>query len=90
MHVDVCVRAQVQVSVAVLLDNFVTCSHQIDSEIEEERRRTDSAGALRGLERSPLEPLVIRLTKGFADGEDLSARLRSLFKVCVCVCVCCV
>ena len=67
-----------QVSVAVLLDNFVTCSHQIDMEEEMERR---AKGPLCGQGKNPLEPLILRLTKSFTDFDDLSSRLFSLFKV---------
>ncbi len=67
-----------QVSVAVLLDNFVTASAKIEDgekrqELEEKRRRQQT--------RNPLEPLLKKLAKEYVDDADLSDKLRCLYQV---------
>jgi hypothetical protein len=67
-----------QVSVAVLLDNFVSASAHIDvleqrMSQEEKRRRQET--------RNPLEPLLRRLAREYIDNADLSNRLSRLFQV---------
>jgi uncharacterized protein YaaW (UPF0174 family) len=66
------------VSVAVLLDNFVSASSMIEDEetqimLEEKRRRQ--------LVKNPLEPLLKKLAKEFVDDTDLSNKLRHLYEV---------
>jgi hypothetical protein len=66
------------VSVAVLLDNFVSASSLIEEEenkarLEEKRRRL--------LVKNPLEPLLKKIAKEFVDDTDLTVKLRHLFKV---------
>ena len=64
----------------MLLDNFVSASSMIDDEehqvrLEEKRRRL--------LVKNPLEPLLKKIVKEFADDTDLSIKLRHLYKVAV-------
>ena len=67
-----------QVSVAVLLDNFVSASIRMQ---EEERQRELSETKGRRTIRSTLDPLLERLARDFVDDADLSARLHGLFQV---------
>jgi hypothetical protein len=67
-----------QVSVAALLDNFISSSSQI--EIEEKLKEADLCMRDR-LERNPMEPLLIKLAREFTDSQDLSDRLLKLYKV---------
>ena len=65
-------------SVAVLLDNFVSASGRIEeaerrAQLEEKRRRQQT--------RNPLEPLLKKLAREFVDGADLSEKLRRLHEV---------
>ena len=71
-------ETRLQVSVAVLLDNFVSASAHIDAQEqqrnqEEKRRRQET--------RNPLEPLLRRLARMYIDDADLSDRLSRLFQV---------
>ncbi len=67
-----------QVSVAVLLDNFVSASAHIDAleqrSFQEEKRRRQET-------RNPLEPLLRRLAREYVDNADLTDRLGRLFQV---------
>ncbi len=67
-----------QVSVAALLDNFISSSSQI--EIEEKLQEADLCVRDR-MERNPMEPLLIKLAREFTDNQDLSDRLLKLYKV---------
>jgi hypothetical protein len=67
-----------QVSVAVLLDNFICASSAM--EIKEQLRKA-RACVLDKLERNPMEPLLIKLAREFTDNQDLSDRLFKLYKV---------
>ncbi len=69
-----------QVSVAALLDNFISSSSQI--EIEEKLQEADLCVRDR-LERNPMEPLLIKLAREFTDSHDLSDRLLKLYKVAI-------
>jgi hypothetical protein len=67
-----------QVAVAVLLDNFIQASAQIEDE--------EKVGALsqqREMARvpHPLDPVMERLSQDYIDDEDLSRRIRDLFEV---------
>jgi hypothetical protein len=67
-----------QVSVAALLDNFISAS----SEMEMEEKLLQSKAYVRDrLERNPMEPLLIKLARDFTDSQDLSERLLKLYKV---------
>jgi hypothetical protein len=66
------------VAVAVLLDNFIQASAQIEDE--------EKVGALsqqREMARvpHPLDPIMEHLSQDYIDDEDLSRRIRDLFKV---------
>ncbi len=67
-----------QVSVAVLLDNFVTASAKID---EEEGRHELEEKLRRRQTRNPLEPLLKKLAREFVDDADLADKLRCLYQV---------
>jgi hypothetical protein len=66
------------VSVAVLLDSFVSATAKIEAEeslgLHEEKRRRHQA-------KNPLEPLLKKLTKEYVNSADLSEKLNLLFKV---------
>jgi hypothetical protein len=73
-----CWRSVLQVSVAVLLDSFVSATARIEAEeikglLEEKRRRHQA--------KNPLEPLLKKLTKEYVNNADLSEKLNLLFKV---------
>jgi hypothetical protein len=73
-------NADLQVSVAVLLDNFVSASAHIDAQEqmrskEEKRRRQET--------HNPLEPLLRSLSHEYSDDADLSVRLIRLFQASV-------
>ena len=67
-----------QVSVAVLLDNFVAATARIENEEKlgkvKERKKLNHF-------KSPLEPLIAKLANGYTDDLDLSSQLKSLFEV---------
>ena len=65
-------------SVAVLLDNFVNASAK-----DEERARLQEIEEAKSFKeiRNPLEPLLIRLIKGYVDDADLSRRLSTLYHI---------
>jgi hypothetical protein len=69
-----------QVSVAVLLDNFVSASASIDAQ---EQRRLQEEKRRRQETRNPLEPLLRRLSREYIDDADLSDRLSRLFQVMI-------
>mmetsp|Transcript_52361 Transcript_52361/g.109235 ORF Transcript_52361/g.109235 Transcript_52361/m.109235 type:complete len:514 (-) Transcript_52361:54-1595(-) len=69
-----------QVSVAVLLDKFITAT--ADMEAEERGKEVDE---LKRKEPSnTLDPLLQALTRDYIDEDDLSNRLKTLFRVCTC------
>jgi hypothetical protein len=67
-----------QVSVAALLDNFITASSEMEME---EKVLQSKALVLDRLERNPMEPLLIKLARDFTDSQDLSDRLLKLYHV---------
>ncbi len=67
-----------QVSVAALLDNFISASTQM--ELDEKLQQAKECVRDR-LERNPMEPLLIKLARDFTDSKDLSDRLSKLYKV---------
>jgi hypothetical protein len=67
-----------QVSVAVLLDHFVSASIKLQEE-EQQRKLCETKG--RRTISSTLDPLLERLARDFVDDADLSARLHGLFQV---------
>jgi hypothetical protein len=67
-----------QVSVAVLLDNFVTVSMRMEND--------DKAKALKEKKafsqfRNPLEPLIAKLANEYSDSANLTTKIASLFNV---------
>ena len=72
-----------QVSMAVLLDNFLSASTAME---REERREEQGNAKLQtardsGLYLLPLEPLLLKLTRDYVDSTDLDDRLASLYQV---------
>ena len=67
-----------QVSIAVLLDNFLTASNSM--KFEEASAALQEKQMAKQL-KNPLDPLLLRISKDYIDDEDLSTRLRDLFKV---------
>ena len=65
-------------SVAVLLDNFIGASTQMELE---ERLRLTELKAREQQMRNPLESLLMKIAKEFSDSEDLSERLQKLYQV---------
>ncbi len=65
-------------TVAVLLDSFVTASLRM---LEEERQQQLADSKTRKTISSTLDPLLERLARDFVDNADLSSRLQNLFKV---------
>mmetsp|Transcript_67340 Transcript_67340/g.179747 ORF Transcript_67340/g.179747 Transcript_67340/m.179747 type:complete len:641 (-) Transcript_67340:424-2346(-) len=66
-----------EVTVAVLLDNFIGASTKMDEEerlaaAEEIRRQQQTS--------NPLEPLLLKLARDFTDSDDLTDRLRDLYQ----------
>ena len=67
-----------QVSVAVLLDNFVSVSMRMEND---EKKRAAKQVKASSHFQSPLEPLVAKLSNEYTDGVNLSSNLASLFQV---------
>ncbi len=67
-----------QVSVAVLLDNFINTTGNIEQ--EEEFRKSNETRKLEQLE-NPLEPLLDQISNKFLSDNDLNDTLLLLFKV---------
>ena len=67
-----------QVSVAVLLDNFVSVSMRMENE---EKKRAAKEFKASSQFQSPLEPLIAKLSNEYTDGANLSSNLASLFRV---------
>jgi hypothetical protein len=67
-----------QVSVAVLLDNFVSVSMRMEND---EKKRAAKEIKASSQFQSPLEPLVAKLANEYTDGANLSSNLASLFQV---------
>uniref|UniRef100_A0A7S0MCA4 Ion transport domain-containing protein n=1 Tax=Cryptomonas curvata TaxID=233186 RepID=A0A7S0MCA4_9CRYP len=66
-----------QVSVAVLLENFVSTSTRMDEEEQVERAVEQ---ARENELRNPMEPLLVQLLREYSDSADLSKRLSILFQ----------
>ena len=66
-----------QVSVAVLLDNFVTVSMRMQNE---EKKRASRERKKASRFQNPLEPLIRKLADEYTDDASLSARLSALFQ----------
>ena len=68
-----------QVSVAVLLDRFISSSVDMQSE---KRAVKEAELVAKRHGRTALDPILRILSKSAVDDADLSARIQSLFKVC--------
>ena len=67
-----------QVSVAVLLDNFVTVSMRMENEDKQKASEEKKAASQF---QNPLEPLIAKLANEYTSNENLSAKIKTLFKV---------
>ena len=65
-----------QVSIAVLLDNFLAASNAM--KVEKELRIIQTKQTKKQL-RNPMDPLLLRLSKDYTNETDLSKRIRDLF-----------
>jgi hypothetical protein len=68
-----------QVSVAVLLDNFVTVSMRMENDEKQKASKEKKASSQF---QNPLEPLIAKLANEYTNYEDLSSKIKALFKVC--------
>ena len=67
-----------QVSVAVLLDNFVTVSLRMESDEKQKASKEKKAASQF---QNPLEPLIAKLANEYTSNESLSSKIRALFHV---------
>ncbi len=67
-----------QVSIAVLLDNFLTASNELKTA---ERVKAIQQNQAQKLVKNPLDPLLLKLAKEYSNDEALSTILLDLFKV---------
>ena len=74
-----------QVSVAVLLDNFVTVSMRMENEDQKKASMERKAASQF---QNPLEPLIAKLANEYTSNENLSAKIKALFQVCRVQCSC--
>jgi hypothetical protein len=68
-----------QVSVAVLLDNFVTVSMRMEND---EKKKASMERKAASQFQHPLEPLIAKLANEYTDNENLSLKVKALFQVC--------
>ncbi len=67
-----------EVSVAVLIENFVAASRRMEE--EEEAERIKERKMLSDF-KNPLEPLLAKLASSFVDDADLSNKLKAVYMV---------
>ena len=67
-----------QVSVAVLLDNFVTVSMRMENEDKEKASKEKKASSQF---QNPLEPLIAKLASEYTSNTNLSTKIKTLFQV---------
>jgi hypothetical protein len=67
-----------QISVAVLLDNFVSVAMKMETE---DKRKMIKEKRAASQFKNPLEPLIAKLAYEYTDSEDLSSKLAALFQV---------
>ncbi len=67
-----------QVSVAVLLDNFVTVTSKLENE---DKMNLISEKKSLSHFKNPLEPLIAKLAQEYTDSTDLTSKLNVLFQV---------
>ena len=77
-YIVIVVWVLLQVSVAVLLDNFV--SYTIKEE-EQAKLQKQQEGKSKCDNTNPLEPLLQKLMKGFVDDPDLTSKITLLYQV---------
>jgi hypothetical protein len=77
-HGGIARPAAAQVSVAILLDSFITARA---ASVEMKEQAVEAQLEDRGTIRSVLDPLLERLTRDYHDDADLAERLEKLFKV---------
>lgn len=69
-----------QVSVAVLLDNFIGASTRMEYEAKLEKAELKQREQQM---KNPLEPLLLKLAREFSDSQDLSDRLLELYQASI-------
>jgi hypothetical protein len=67
-----------QVSVAVLLDNFVTVSMRMEND---EKQHASMEKKAASQFQNPLEPLIAKLANEYTSNQSLSNKIRALFQV---------
>jgi hypothetical protein len=67
-----------QVSIAVLLDNFLTASNEMKTA---EKLKAIQQTQSKKLMKNPLDPLLLKLAKEYTNDDGLSSILQDLFKV---------
>jgi hypothetical protein len=67
-----------QVSVAVLLDNFVTVSMRMENDEKQQASMEKKAASQF---QNPLEPLIVKLANEYTNNQSLSNKIRALFQV---------
>ena len=67
-----------QVSVAVLLDNFVTVSMRMEND---EKQKASMEKKAASQFQNPLEPLIAKLANEYTSSQSLSNKIRALFQV---------
>ena len=67
-----------EVSVAVLLENFVAASRRMEEDEKAERIRERS---ILSEFKNPLEPLLAKLASSFVDNADLTLKLLTVYEV---------
>jgi hypothetical protein len=67
-----------QISVAVLLDNFVSVALKMESD---EKKRMINEKRASSQFKNPLEPLIAKLAYEYTDSANLSSKLIALFQV---------
>ncbi len=75
-----------QVSIAVLLDNFLTASNEIKLS---ERLKVIRDNQSQKQVKNPLDPLLLQLSKDYMNDAGLSAILQDLFRVRCLTANCC-
>ena len=78
-YIIIVVWVLLQVSVAVLLDNFVSYTMK---EEELAKLQKQQEGKSKCENTNPLEPLLQKLMKGFVDDTDLTTKIEKLYQVC--------
>ena len=77
-YIVIVVWVLLQVSVAVLLDNFVSYTMK---EEDLAKLQQQQEGKSKCENKNPLEPLLQKLLKGFVDDADLTAKIQIVYQV---------